>query len=48
MSIRRKNIKLKGKHYNIGVYTYHNGRIRLRYENSTECHDITLNLEMFI
>ncbi len=45
MSIRRKNIKLKGKHYNIGVYTYHNGRIRLRYENSTECHDITLNLE---
>ena len=45
MNIRRKTIKLKGKNYNIGVYTYSNGRMRLRYENSTECHDITLNLE---
>jgi len=45
MIIRRKTIKLKDKNYNIGVYTYSNGRMRLKYENSTECHDITLNLE---
>ena len=44
MIIRRKKIKLNGKNYNIGVYTYHNNRIRLRYENNVECHDITLNL----
>lgn len=45
MIIRRKTIKLKGKKYKIGVYTYNNNRIRIRYENSKECHDITLNLE---
>lgn len=44
MIIRRKKIKLNGKNYNIGVYTYPNNRIRLRYENHVECHDITLNL----
>lgn len=27
------------------MYTYHNGRLRLKYENKTESHDITLNLE---
>lgn len=43
----RKKIKFNGKQYNIGVYTYHNGRIRLRYENKTECHDITLDLKDF-
>lgn len=45
MIIRRKTIKLKGKNYYIGVYTYFNNRIRLRYENSIESHEITLNLE---
>jgi len=45
MIIRRKKIKLNNNTYHIGVYTYHNGRIRLRYENNKECHDITLNLE---
>lgn len=44
MSIRKK-VKFKGIQYNIGVYTYHNGRIRLKYENKQESHDITLNLD---
>lgn len=45
MSIRKKRIKLNGKNYNIGVYTYSNNRIRLKYENDTESHDITVNLD---
>ena len=43
--IIRKKVKFNGKQYNIGVYTYHNGRIRLKYESKNESHDITLNLE---
>lgn len=45
MIIRRKKIKLNGKSFYIGVYTYHNGRIHLKYENSAESHDITLDLK---
>lgn len=41
----RKKIKVKGKSYYISVYTYYNGRIRLKYENSTESHEITLDLK---
>lgn len=41
----RKKIKFKGKHYYIGVYTYDNGRLRLKYENKNESHDFTLNLD---
>lgn len=45
MNIRKKIIKLQGKNFNIGVYTYDNGRIRLKYENSIESHDITVNID---
>ena len=45
MIIHRKKIKFKNNTYHIGVYTYHNGRIRLKYENNKESHDITINLE---
>ncbi len=45
MIIRRKKIKLNNTNYHISVYTYHNGRIKLKYENNKESHDITLNLE---
>ena len=41
----RKKIKFDNKQFNIGVYTYYNGRMRLKYENKNECHDITLNLK---
>lgn len=44
MIIRRKKIKFNNKSYYIGVYTYHNGRVRLKYEDNKECHDITLDL----
>lgn len=44
MLIKRKKIKLKGKQFHIGVYTYANNRLRLKYENATESHDITLDL----
>lgn len=44
MIISRKKIKLNGKSFFIGVYTYNNNRIRLKYENQKECHDITLDL----
>lgn len=40
----RKKVKFNGIHYDIKVYTYHNGRIRIRYENKAESHDITLDL----
>ena len=43
--IIRKKIKFNGKQYNISVYRYYNGKIKLKYENKTECHDITLNLD---
>ena len=46
---RRKKIKIKGKQFNISVYTYTNKRIRLRYENKTEGHDITVDVkDLFI
>ena len=41
----RKKVKFNNKLYNIKVYTYSNGRIRLRYENKSEGHEITINLE---
>lgn len=31
--------------YNISVYSYDNGRIRIKYENQKESHDLTLNLK---
>lgn len=31
--------------YNISVYKYYNGKIRLKYESKTESHDITLSLD---
>lgn len=40
-----KKVKFNNKLYNIKVYTYSNGRIRLRYENKSESHEITINLE---
>ena len=43
INIRRK-IKFNDKQYNIGVYKYYDGKIKLKYENKTESHDITLNL----
>ena len=45
MFIRRRKIKLKDKSYYICVGTYKNNRIRLRYKNASESHDITLDLE---
>jgi len=42
---RRKKIKFKNVNYNIGVYTYCNGRLRLRLENNKEAHDITFDLK---
>lgn len=42
---RRKKIKFKNVNYNIGVYTYYNGRLRLRLENKKEAHDITFDLK---
>lgn len=41
----RKKIKFNGKLYNISVYKYYNGKIRLKYESKTESHDITLSLD---
>lgn len=32
-------------HYNIGVYTYYDGRLRLKLENKKESHDITFDLK---
>ena len=43
--IHRKKIKLNDKTFFISVYTYYNNRIHLKYENSVESHDITLNLK---
>jgi len=40
----RKKIKFNGKQYNINVYGYCNGRMKLKYINKTECHDITVDL----
>lgn len=40
-----KKVKFNNKPYNIKVYTYSNGRIRLRYESKSESHEITINLE---
>ena len=40
----RKKIKFDGKQYNIGVYYYCDGRMRLKYINKSECHDITVDL----
>lgn len=40
-----KKVKFNNKLYNIKVYTYSNGRIRLKYENKSESHEITINLE---
>lgn len=45
MIIRRKRIKINNKNFNISVFIYDNNRIGLKYENHTESHDITLNLE---
>ena len=45
MIIGRKKIKLNNKVFNISVYTYYNNRIRLKYENKKESHDITLDLK---
>ena len=45
MVIRRKKIKLKDKSYYISVSAYKNNRIRLRYKNASETHDITLDVQ---
>jgi len=42
-----KKIKYNRKFYNIKVLSYSNGRIRLKYENKKESHDLTINLEDF-
>lgn len=39
-----KKVKFNKKHFNIKVYSYYDGGIRLRYENKTESHDITVNI----
>lgn len=44
MIIKRKKISIKGKRYNISVLTYPNNRIRLKYENKSDSHDITIDL----
>lgn len=41
---KRNKIKIKGKQFNISVLTYNNKRIRLRYENKNEGHDITIDV----
>lgn len=41
----RKKIKCNGKLYNISVHTYNNGRVKLKYENKNESHELTINLE---
>ena len=33
--------------FNINVYTYYNNRLRLKYSNINESHDITINLSDF-
>ena len=45
MIITRKKIKLKDKCYFICVDTYKNNRIRIKYKNASECHDINLDIE---
>ena len=40
----RKKIKFNSKIYNIKVSHYHNGRLRLKYINKSESHDITINI----
>src|SRR5574344_2123551 len=41
---KRNKIKIKGKQFNISVLSYNNKRIRLRYENKNEGHDITIDV----
>ena len=45
MYIGRRTIKFRGNNYFIKVYTYFNGTMHLKYENSNESHDITLKIE---
>ena len=40
-----KKIKIKDKLYNIKVGTYKNGRLRIKYIDKKESHDITVNID---
>ncbi len=45
IKIKRKKLKFDNEQFLISVYSYSNGRLRLKIENNKESHDISMDLK---